>query len=211
MIYTVDHNSPPRYLIQGADSSSEEGEEPDFKKMRSLKTTALAKSILERASSYSFELEVKFKNPYKKETRVQVIKASRVEVDDLCKKIICSFAPTSVHPLFFSFNYKARYSKVTLFITGPATDNVRTTLSVFRQYLLPDEDVAPYTIKSLNLHFQARVTIPTDETLRTIKPKACRVLFQDEPSVIDAYDVSGEVKLGAITQLNSVTVKIPVE
>ena len=181
--------------------------------MRTLKTSALAKDVFTNPNSYLFEMEVKFKNIYKNgEVRKQVIKAGIIEVDASCKVITCEFNTPADHPIFFSFNHQARFSKATLFITGPQTDGHRKALSVFQQYIDRSED-EEYTISSLNLQFRAALSVPTHDALQAINPPARKkLLFANEDAKpIDFYLRNEEIKTGGIFQINKMKVTIPTE
>jgi hypothetical protein len=210
MIYNVDSNSPPRYFVQGAESDPDD-DLVSLKEMRSLKTAALAKDVFARPSAYCVELEIKFKNVFNRDEIVpQTLKASSVSVDNLSETITCEFNTVPNYPIFFAFNHKARYSKTTLFICGPHTNNQRKPLSIFRQYLDSSSD-PDYTISSLNLQLRALLSPPTEHALRTIKPPAVRKLFSapDEPSVIDVYTKDAQLNLGGLLQVNKVQIQIP--
>lgn len=212
MIYIVDQHSPPRYFIQGAVEDSSDGDEPDYKKMRSLKTVALAKDVFANPASYLFEAEVKFRNVYKNsEVRKQTIKATKIEVDASYEGITCEFTPPADHPVFFSYNYQARYSKITLFVNGPATDNERKVIGIFQQYLDASED-PEYTISSLNLELRAALAVPSPEVFAAIKPAACKKLFfEAEPPSIDFYSSNDQIKAGGIFQINKLKITIPTD
>ncbi|MBS0635121.1 MAG: hypothetical protein JSR37_06635 [Verrucomicrobia bacterium] len=207
MIYTVGHDSPPRYLIQGAKEENEE--EIDFKAMRELRTQKLADAIKSAPSEYTFELEIRFTNVYKlPEVRIQTLKASSFQV--LEDKIISVFNATAKNPVYFSYNHQAYYSKCSLFVTGPFTNNVRARLSHSAQYV---ETADPsYTISSLDLMLRASLQLPSEEALRALKPPAARrLIFSDAPRAVDAYKSGNEVKLGAILQVETVQIEIPLQ
>lgn len=212
MLYIVNQNSPPRYLVQGARDNSSDGEEPDYKKIRLLKTTALAKDVFANPASYLFEIEVKFKNIYKNhEVRTQTIKAAKIEVDRSYEGITCEFIPPPEYPIFFSYNYQARYSKISLYVTGPETAGERKVIGIFQQYIDSSED-PEYTISSLNLELRASLAVPTPEVFSSIKPSACKKLFfQEEPPPVDYYVLHDKIKAGGIFQINKLKVTIPTD
>lgn len=213
MLYIVNQNSPPRYFVQGAADNSSDGEEPDYKKIRLLKTAALANDVFTNPASYVFEIEVKFRNIYKNnEVRTQTIKATKIEVDDCYKGITCEFAPPPEHPIFFSYNYQARYSKISLYVTGPETAGERKVIGIFQQYIDSSED-PEYTISSLNLELRVALAVPTPEALALIKPPACKRLFFSESDAppVDYYSLNDKIKTGGIFQINKLKVTIPTD
>ena len=210
MIYTVGQNSPPRYLIQGAEE--EDNEEINYKGMRDLKTQVLAQSVLTNPALYTFELEIRFVNLYNRnEVRVQTVKASAIQVHD--DRITCIFQQTAGHPLFFAWNHQARYSACSLFVTGPETNNQKKRIGYFRQYL--ESPLNPsFNITSLDTHLRANLIAPEPEALQQIKPQAARKLFSDDisaPPLVDLFKKEKVLKMGAITQVEKVQVDILVK
>ncbi len=209
MIYTVGPGSPPRYLVQGADSDAED-EVVDYKEMRKLRTQALANDIFANPSSYTFELEIKFKNIYKpNETVLYTLKASELSAENSRDSITCLFTPAQNPPIFFSYNYNARYSKATLFIRGPHTNNEKKALNIYMQYV--PRTSKTYTISSLDLQLQMELSVPSNEALRTIKPAASRRLFNDadDTPIVDVYSVNETLKVGGIFQLAKAKITLP--
>lgn len=199
MIYTVNHNSPPRYLLQGAE---EDSEEIDYKEMRQLKTSALAEAVLKAPEEYTFELEIRFKNPYSvNEVHVQTVKASQFQVHH--DRITCLFQQTKDHPLFFSWNHRGHYSASSLYVTGPHTLNHKKRVSHFAQYV--ESPLNPsFNTASLDTHLRANLVKPDEQAIQKIKPKAARKLLFDDtsnPPLVDAYKKEGQLKIGAILQV----------
>lgn len=212
MIYEVTKSSPTRYHIQGADSSSEE-QDVDYGKIREKKTKELAKDIFQNPSSYLFFLEVKFKNVFsRKEVLKQLLKVDRVEVDSFYQEMKCDFVADDSNPVFFSYNHDARYSKITLFGTGPLLGEQKEILVVFRSYL-PSSSDPEFTVSSLDLNLRISLENPTTEALSKIKPPVVKKLIFDdnEVSTTTVYSIKEQLKIGAIFQLNKarVTVSFP--
>jgi hypothetical protein len=208
MIYEVTKSSPTRYHIQGADSGSED-EEIDYRKIRERRTVELAKDIFDNPPSYLFALEIKFKNIFRgKEVIKQVLKADRFEVDAFYQNLTCHFLTDDDNPVFFSYNHEARYSRATLFCTGPKLGDQRERMAVFSAYLSSSSD-PEYTISSLDLSLRVSLKLPDQEALKKIKPPVVRKLFdEEEVQTSTVYSINNQLKLGAIFQVDKAKVTV---
>jgi hypothetical protein len=152
-VYTVTHDSPVRYHIQGADN--DHAIEIDDDLVNQYKTEKVVAQLFLDTKNV-FELEVGFTNVFQKHAsyQTQVLSATVAKFDPVHHKITCEFVPQESEILYFALNHQARYSRVTLFLR--TVDQKRIPLETVTTYIDMSAD-PDYNVSSLTLHFRAQV------------------------------------------------------
>lgn len=212
MLPIISKESPPRYVIAGAESDSDEP--MDEQLANEVKTVQVATTIFsnpEAANPARIELQINFKNPFKLKnntTRIQM-NAAQYHFDRAANKVACVFKfPQDKDPVFFAYDNDARYTKVLAKLTGYKAEKKAIVLEEFTSYFLLDAN-SEYTVASDNLHFRVKLIPLTDgQKQRLVGPKRRLNFDNTEDSLSCANSPEVERKMSNIFVLESAKLDI---